>query len=108
MWASWCRPCRKGMPRIDALARRTPAAAFVAISIDEDEAAARRFLAEVPLDTSVALDAEQTTTNEPLLIVEVPTILVVDAAGIVRLRVDEPDGAGYAEVERLVAELVGQ
>src|SRR5262245_50730388 len=78
VWASWCKPCRKGFPKLDALAARRADVVVVAISIDEDAAAARDFIAESPLTVLVAHDAQQTLTRAPLGIARLPTLLVVD------------------------------
>lgn len=96
VWASWCKPCSKGFPKLDALAARD--VAVVAISLDEDPAAIRAFLAEHPLAATVVQDVEQVTTRAPLGIARLPTVLVVDANGVIRHRLEEP---GEAEYERL-------
>ena len=101
VWASWCKPCRKGFPTLEALAAR-PDVAVVAISIDEDVAAIRAFLAEVPLRAPVAHDAGQTLTRPPLSIARLPTVLVVDAAGVIRHRIEEPTERDYAGLPALV------
>jgi cytochrome c biogenesis protein CcmG, thiol:disulfide interchange protein DsbE len=106
VWASWCAPCQKGFPRLDALAARRPEVAIVAISIDDDEAAIRGFLARHPLGVPVAHDADQTVTAEPLRIERLPTLLVVDAEGVVRHRLVEPTDRDYDELDRLVADLL--
>ena len=105
VWASWCKPCRKGFPRLDALARDRPDVAVVAITIDEDPAAIRAFLAETPLAVPVAHDAAQTLTEPPLRVARLPTVLVVDTGGRIRHRLEEPIEADYDDLARLVDEL---
>jgi len=102
VWASWCKPCRKGFPILNELARRRPDVAFVAISIDEEEEAVRSFLQQVPVDFPVAIDTTGALTEPPLGVARIPTVLVVDADGVVQLRLQEPTEADYAEVDRVI------
>jgi thiol-disulfide isomerase/thioredoxin len=102
VWATWCKPCRKGFPALDALAAGRPDASVVAVSIDEDPAVIRAFLAETPLGVPVAHDAAQSVTAAPLAIARLPTVLVVDAAGIIRYRLVEPTERDYASLPDLV------
>jgi cytochrome c biogenesis protein CcmG/thiol:disulfide interchange protein DsbE len=104
VWASWCKPCRKGFPALDALAAR-PDTAVVAISIDEDPAAIRAFLAELPVQVPVVHDAGQSVTRPPLAIGRLPTVLVVDAAGVIRHRLEEPTERDYAALGGLIDDL---
>jgi thiol-disulfide isomerase/thioredoxin len=103
VWASWCKPCSKGFPKLDALAVRRKDVVVVAISIDEDAAAARDFLAKFPLAIPVAHDAEQTLTRAPLAIARLPTVLIVDAAGTIRHRLEEPTERDYDRLDDLIA-----
>ncbi len=102
VWASWCKPCSKGFPKLNALAARRRDVVVVAISLDEDAAAARAFLAENPLAGVVALDAEHAVTNAPLRIAQLPTLLVVDAAGVIRHRIEEPSERDYDQLDGLI------
>lgn len=106
VWASWCPPCREGMPRLDAIAARHPKARFVAVSIDEDRDAMDAFLAQVPVRMPVLHDVRQQFLAAPLLITRVPTVLVIDRGGIIRHRFEEPSSADYAELERSIASLL--
>src|SRR5215213_5661939 len=63
VWASWCKPCSKGFPKLDALAARRSDLVVIAISIDEDPAAIRDFVAQFPIAVPVAHDAEQSLTR---------------------------------------------
>lgn len=106
VWASWCPPCRKGFPRLNAIAARYPSARFIAISIDEERAAMEAFLAEVAVAIPVAHDASQQVLEAPLLVTRVPTVLVIDAAGVIRHRFEEPTAAEYDEIERVIGALI--
>ena len=105
VWASWCKPCRKGFPILNRLARQHPRVAFVAVSLDEEASAVRDFLAQVPIEFPVVLDPEQTTSEKPWSVTRVPTLLVVDRSGIVRHRLEEPSDADYAELGRVLDQL---
>lgn len=108
IWATWCKPCRKGFPVLDEMARRHADARFVAISIDEDEQIVRAFVTEVGTELPIVLDTTQWATGAPLSVERIPTVLVVDAGGVVRLRLEEPSLADYARVEQTVARLLSE
>jgi len=102
VWASWCKPCGKAFPKLDALAARRSDIAIVAISIDEEAAAARDFLGHFPLNVPVVQDAEQVMTRPPLGVARLPTLLIVDKSGVIRRRLEEPKESGYEHLEELV------
>ena len=102
VWASWCKPCSKGFPKLDALAARRSDISIVAITIDEDPTAARDFLAEFPLRVPVLHDAEQVVTRAPLGVARLPTLLLVDKTGTIRRRLEEPKEKDYEDLETLV------
>lgn len=101
VWASWCKPCSKGFPKLDALAARRSDVSVIAISIDEDAAAAREFVAQHPLGVPIVQDAEQAVTR-PLGVDRLPTVLLVDADGTVRYRIEEPSERDYDDLGALV------
>jgi thiol-disulfide isomerase/thioredoxin len=102
IWASWCKPCGKAFPKLDALARDAKTT-VVAISIDEDPDAIRAYLAEFPLGVPVAHDAKQTVTGPPLRIAHLPSVLVIDRDGIIRRRLTEPSDHDYDQLGDIVA-----
>lgn len=57
-WASWCGPCRKSFPWMNALQQRHGGAGLqvVAINVDEKRADAAAFLARVPASFTIAYD----------------------------------------------------
>jgi thiol-disulfide isomerase/thioredoxin len=103
VWATWCKPCSKGFPKLDALAARRTDIAVVAITIDEDPGAIRHFLAEFPLAVPAAHDAKQELTRPPLNIARLPTVLIVDAGGVIRRRLEEPAEADYDRLDELAS-----
>lgn len=62
-WASWCAPCRKSFPWMNALQQRHAAAGLqvVAINVDEKREDAAAFLAKVPAGFTIAYDPSGAT-----------------------------------------------
>lgn len=102
VWASYCLPCKHSFPHLNDLAA-DPGVAVVGLSVDEDDAAVDAFLAEVPARFPIARDRTQSVEAAPLGIHKLPTVLVVDAAGRIRLRLDEPRPADYAALPAVIA-----
>jgi thiol-disulfide isomerase/thioredoxin len=106
VWASWCKPCREGFPKMDALARRHPEARFVALSIDEEREAIDRFLAQVPTRGTVVHDRAQQVLGAPLEVTNIPTVLVIDRAGMIRHRFVEPSASDYERLDEAIGALI--
>lgn len=53
-WATWCPPCIKEMPELDAFASGHPAWQVLGVAVDGDEAV-RGFLARQPVGFGIAL-----------------------------------------------------
>ena len=65
-WASWCGPCRKSFPWMDAMRAKyaTQGLAVVAINLDSDRELAEAFLAKLPAKFHIRFDPEGDTARE--------------------------------------------
>jgi thiol-disulfide isomerase/thioredoxin len=107
VWATYCKPCRKAFPRLNALAAQ-PEVAVVGLSVDEDDAIVRAFLAETPATFSIARDPEQTVSDPPLGVVTLPTVILIDREGLERLRLVVKDEADYDVLPALIDALLAE
>ena len=85
-WASWCVPCRRSFPYWAALRERVGAETLeiVAVSVDEERAAAEDFVREIDAPFPAVWDEGQrivTAWAAPAM----PTAYLIDRAGVVRL-----------------------
>lgn len=57
-WASWCGPCRKSFPWMNAVQTQYQAQGFsvISINLDADKALAEQFLVETPANFAVIYD----------------------------------------------------
>jgi thiol-disulfide isomerase/thioredoxin len=87
LWASWCQPCRKELPELAASMQRLRgeghAVEWLALSVDEHEAAYRRAAQRLPLDGAQVGRRPELLAD--LAVGEVPTTWVVGPDGRVRL-----------------------
>ncbi len=105
-WATWCAPCRRELPRLNALHRDvTPLGArVIAVSIDEDAANVRRWAQAQKLTLPVAHDGPEGLARE-LDLKAVPATLVLDKDGRVAWSTARSDDATLAELASTVRRL---
>ena len=78
-WATWCGPCREELPRLDAVRRKYPDIAFLAVD-DEPAAKAQAFFTNRNLSLPLAFGDRKTFGIQGL-----PALVIVDPRGNVRL-----------------------
>jgi thiol-disulfide isomerase/thioredoxin len=86
-WASWCGPCRKSFPWMNALHEKYGARglAVVAISLDKERAAADAFLARNPAAFTVAFDPAGKTA-EAYRVKGMPSTYLIAPDGTILVR----------------------
>ena len=85
-WASWCGPCRKSFPWMNAMQQKYGAQGFkvVAVNVDKRRADADRFLAQVPAQFTTVFDATGATPTA-YDVKAMPSSVLVDDKGNVAL-----------------------
>jgi peroxiredoxin len=80
-WATWCPPCRKEMPDLEALYERFGSKGFVVLGISDEEAnKVEPFIQERKVSFPVLLDPGR-KVNEMFVVDGIPKSLVYDRAG---------------------------
>jgi thiol-disulfide isomerase/thioredoxin len=107
-WASWCAPCRAEAPIIDRVARRHDGKGVVVIGVatsGDDWGRAFEFSKSQGLGYTMLFDEGDHVSND-FRIEQLPTLVVLDAAGVVtavRARMVHED-----ELEELVTDALAQ
>jgi len=107
VWASWCGPCRHSLPFYAELEQELGARGFtvIAVSVDEEVDAVRRFLEATPLPFPVVLDPDH-EVPAMLGVDTMPQCFLLDRGGNIRVRHhgfhDGDDATLRAEVLRLL------
>jgi peroxiredoxin len=80
-WATWCQPCRREMPDLDALYKRFKDQGFVVLGISDEEAPkVKELLAELKVSYPVLLDPGR-KVNELFRVDGIPKNFVYDRNG---------------------------
>ena len=83
-WATWCAPCRKSMPELQALHDKYKSRGFqvVGISIDEgDPGKVKKYVASKKFTYPIAVDDEKTPAWEAYRVKAVPAAFLLDREG---------------------------
>lgn len=86
-WATWCPPCRDELPALLAYAAEGDMR-VLAVSLDPDWGAVRRFLGSDPPPAVVLAEGDE--VEAAFDVRSLPVTFVVDPAGRLRLRLDGP------------------
>lgn len=85
-WASWCKPCQRSFPWMNAMQNKYADRGFtvIAINVDTERELADAFLAAMPAEFPVAFDPQG---NAPALyrVPGMPTSYLIDHTGQLRL-----------------------
>ena len=80
-WATWCPPCRKEMPDLDALYNKFKDQGFVVLAVSDEEAAkVAPFIAERKISYPVLLDPGR-KVNDAFIVEGIPKSFVYDRSG---------------------------
>jgi peroxiredoxin len=83
-WATWCPPCREGLPSVAELAVRyadRPVAVY-AVNIGESAEQVREFLQKTGIEVPVALDASSEVATR-YKVRSIPTTIVIGRDGVI-------------------------
>ena len=110
-WATWCAPCKKSMPELQALQDRYAARGFtvIGVSIDEkkDLDKVRKYVASKKLTYPIALDSDDDPAWDRYRVKAIPAAFLVDKeARIVAQWTGIAPGAAAieAELQRLLGD----
>jgi thiol-disulfide isomerase/thioredoxin len=106
-WASWCGPCRMGFRYLDQLYRTWLGRGLdmIAVSVDDDPIAARRFAASFRPRFPLAWDGNA-DVRERFGVVNLPTTLLFDGDGQIVTRNVGFDLADHRALEERVRQLL--
>ena len=80
-WATWCAPCRKGIPHLNALYKKYKSQGLEIIGITkEDEATVKSFLKKTPIDYPIAYDSNR-SFGQQFSITGIPHTVLVNKEG---------------------------
>ena len=107
-WATWCAPCRKSMPELQALHEKYAARGMsvVGISIDEGGVAkVRKYVESKKFTYPIAVDSNKSPAWDAFRVKAVPAAFLLDRDGkVVAQWTGAPANAG--ELERALEELL--
>ena len=104
-WATWCGPCRKAIPELNAFHQKFGDKLVVIGISDEAEAKVSQF-ASPKLEYFSAIDT-QARMKKQLAVKGIPHVIIMDPKGIVRWE-GFPFLDGYELTEKVVAGLLEQ
>jgi cytochrome c biogenesis protein CcmG, thiol:disulfide interchange protein DsbE len=81
-WASWCEPCRHSFPWMNDMQKKYAhdGLVIVAVNVDNDRAAAERFLDENPTELEIRYDDDRSLVRR-FEVVAMPSSFLLDGNG---------------------------
>jgi thiol-disulfide isomerase/thioredoxin len=83
-WATYCVPCKRELPALDAAAAAEPDVAFLAIDMNEDAPVARRYLDGLGIQRLMPLLDDRSRISRRYAVAVLPMTYFIDAGGFVR------------------------
>jgi cytochrome c biogenesis protein CcmG, thiol:disulfide interchange protein DsbE len=104
-WATWCGPCRKAIPELNAFQKKF-ADKLVVIGISDETEEKVRAMKTPAIEYASALDAQK-RMNKELEVKGIPHVIVIDPKGIVRWE-GYPLLGGHELTEEVMTEILSK
>ena len=104
-WATWCGPCRKAIPELNALHKKF-GSKLVVIGISDEPEAKVKSMADPKIEYSSAIDT-QGRTKKAVGVTGIPHVMIIDPQGIVRWE-GFPLLDGHELTEKAVEQILAQ
>lgn len=85
VWATWCEPCRRELPEIQAFARANLDVKVVTVNLGDDRDSVAEFLDEVNVDLATVIDTQGRLTSATK-VATVPSLAMLSTVGEVVAR----------------------
>jgi thiol-disulfide isomerase/thioredoxin len=106
VWATWCSPCVKGIPKMYALQEEfkdSPLVKFLFVSVDKDLDNWQRYISKLPVD-GLHINSYNTGLYQDYMIPGIPHYILIDASGnIYQSKATGPDSN---EIRSLLEEAI--
>jgi peroxiredoxin len=104
-WATWCPPCKKSLPKLALIAKTySEDVQILAISIDDSEDNAYRFIVDNKIDMLTLYDDEKEVVGS-YDIPAMPTLFIIDRDGVIRSLFEGYTEDSLEEIEEKIKEL---
>jgi thiol-disulfide isomerase/thioredoxin len=105
MWATYCAPCRKSLPHLQAIAaQHQDVLQVLALSADDSQAKIEDFVNSRNIDLPIAFGEEVNALMSQLQVQSLPTEFFIDAQG--NIRFSFVGAATSEQLDQAVAELL--
>ncbi len=105
LWATWCAPCRREMPDIDALQAKYGVKDFVVLALSQDRKgvdAVRDFYAEIGVKNLEIFIDQKARSSRKLRATGLPTTLLLNKSGSEIGRLIGPANWNSADAQKLI------
>ena len=102
-WATWCGPCRKAIPELNALHKKF-GDKLVVIGLSDEAEATVKAMKTPTIEYASAIDTQKRMKKE-LEVTGIPHVLIIDPQGIVRWE-GFPLLGGHELTEKVVADIL--
>ena len=105
LWATWCAPCRREMPDIDALQAKYGGKDFVVLALSQDRKgvdAVRDFYAEIGVKNLEIFIDQKARSSRKLRATGLPTTLLLNKSGSEIGRLIGPANWNSADAQKLI------
>ena len=83
-WATWCAPCRKAMPELQALHEKYASRGFSVLGVSIDEGGTskvKKFVTSAKISYPIAMDSDRTPAWDAFRVKAVPAAFLIDRQG---------------------------